>query len=77
MIHPCGVVPALADRQAIDAIILATAKMDCDGPVLVGFGCYIIVAVGTAFVLVDKAVRVVDGNRPESVNGNGLLGGFF
>ena len=35
LVHPHRVVPALADRQAIDTIILATAKMDSDGPVLV------------------------------------------
>ncbi len=72
LINPRRKVPSLADRQAVDAIVLATAKTDCDGAVLVGLGGYIVEAVSTAIVLVDIAVRVVDGNRPESVDGNVL-----
>ncbi len=71
-IHPHGVVPTLADRQAVDASILTTAKMDGDGSVVVGFGRYVIVAIDAEIVRVDKAIRIVDGDRPESVYRNVL-----
>ncbi len=69
-IHPHGVVPTLANRQAVDASILATTKIDVDGSVVVGFGRYVIVAVGAEIVHGDKTIRIVDGDRPEGVYGN-------
>ncbi len=46
--------------------------MDGDGSVVVGFGSYVIVAVSAEIVHVDKAIRIVDSDRPESVYGNVL-----
>ncbi len=50
LINPRRKVPSLADRQAVDAIVLATAKTDCDGAVLVGLGGYVVEVEGTASV---------------------------
>ncbi len=68
LVHARRVVPPFADRQTVHTTVLAAAEMDGEGPVIVRPGRDVVEAVGTQLVFIDKAVGIVDGDRPEGID---------
>src|SRR6266481_5801159 len=63
------VVPALYDRQAIRNFAVATAELDGDRAVRALFRGDVIHGIGVVLVRFQIAIGVVDGDRPEAVDG--------
>src|SRR5262249_12308228 len=68
-VEPDDVVPTFGDRQEVRSVVVA-AEVDGDRAVVVPGGRHVVDAVGVAVVRLEEAVRVVDGDRPEAVDGD-------
>ena len=65
-VEPHPVVPAVHDRQAVDPFILAAAQMHRHTAVLIAAAGDRDDDVGVKLVLLEKALRVVETDRPEA-----------
>ncbi len=69
-VHPCGVVPALDDGQAVRDLAVASAELDSHRTIRVLLGRDVIDRVGVVVVLLEEALGVVQADRPERIHRN-------
>src|SRR5215813_3589352 len=67
-IHTYRVVPPGYDRQTIWCALLAPAKLHCEGTVSVRLSCDVVDGIRIAIILFEKALRVINGHRPEPIH---------
>lgn len=68
--HSHRVVPARRDRDAVGDFAVAPAELDADRAVLILFRSDAVHRIAIGRVGLEKPLAVVDGERPESVDGD-------
>ena len=64
------VVPAGKDRKAVRGLAIAAAELDSDRPVRILFRRDVVERIGVLIVLHEISFGVVEGDRPETVDGH-------
>src|SRR5215831_6878497 len=65
-----SVIPARRDRQAVRDRAVAAAELHSDRTVAAFFRGDVVQSVGAELVLLEEPLGVVDGDRPEAVDGH-------